>query len=112
VGQPGCGNMEPMGHYPFTMFNGATVVALTMAVVVVWGRFRGAYGANWPLVCYAVMVGYTIGFQGGLNPYWMTAAGVCALAIRFGLYPRQVRWAEALALGYVAWRCMNLLLMW
>ena len=101
-----------MGHYPFTLFNGLTALMLAWALVLVWRRFRGTQSANWPLAIYAAMAGYTIGFSGGLNPYWVAAAVICAIAIRLGFYPRQVRWAETIALAYVAWRCVGLLLMW
>jgi hypothetical protein len=101
-----------MGHYPFTLFNGATVLVLWLTVLLVWRRFRGALAANWPLVCYAVMVGYTIGFSGGLNRYWVAAGVACAVAIRLGFRPRQMRWVEAIPLAYVAWRCVGLLSMW
>jgi hypothetical protein len=104
--------MERMGHYPFTMFNGITVLVLALTLLVVWRRFRGPLAANWPLLYYAAIAGYTIAFSGGLNPYWVAAATACGVAIRFGFHPRQVRWVEAVALGYVASRCVGLLLMW
>jgi len=101
-----------MGHYPFTLFNGITMLVLVLTLVLAWRRWRGALAANWPLAIYAALAGYTMGFSGGLNPYWVAAGVVCAVAIRLGFYPRHVRWVEALALGYVAWRCVGLLLMW
>lgn len=101
-----------MGHYPFTLFNGVTFLVLLLAILVAWRRFRGALRANWPLVCYLAIIGYTAAFHFGLNPYWVAAGVVCALAIRFGLYPAQVRLAELIPLGYVAWRCVGLILMW
>lgn len=101
-----------MGYYPLTLFNGITVLVLALALLLVWRRVRGSLAANWPLACYAVIASYTIGFSGGLNPYWVAAGAACAVAIRLGFYPRQVRWVEAIPLGYVAWRCLGLLLMW
>jgi DNA topoisomerase VI subunit B len=80
--------------------------------MLVWRRFRGALAANWPLVCYAAIAAYTMGFSGGLNPYWVAAGVACGAAIRLGFHPRQLRWVEAIPLGYVAWRCVGLLLMW
>jgi len=103
--------MKRMGHYPFTLFNSITVLVLAWTVLLAWRRFRGAPAANLPLVCYAVIAGYTVGFSGGLNRYWVAAGVTCAVAIRLGFYPRQVRWVEAIAIGYVAWRCVGLLLM-
>jgi hypothetical protein len=106
------GAVQSMGHYPFTPFNGATLFVLGLDLWLVWRRFRGPLASNWPLVCYAGIAAYTIGFRGGLNPYWVAAGVACGAAIRLGFYPRQVRWAEAIPLGYVAWRCVGLLLMW
>ena len=101
-----------MGHYPFTLFNGLTLIVLVLAFVIAWRRWRGPLDANWPLAGYAAVAAYTIGFSGGLNPYWVAGSVACAVAIRVGFYPRQLRWVEAIALGYVAWRCVGLLLMW
>lgn len=101
-----------MGHYPFTFFNGITALVLVLTLVLAWRRWRGALAANWPLAAYAAIAAYTLGFSGGLNPYWVAAGVICAGAIRLGFYPRQVRWVEAVALGYVAWRCVGLLFMW
>jgi chromate transport protein ChrA len=101
-----------MGHYPFTLFNGVTAMVLVLALVLVWRRFRGSLRANWPLACYAAIAGYTFGFSASLNPYWVAAGLACGVAIRLDFHPRQVRWAEAIALGYVVWRCVGLLLMW
>jgi len=101
-----------MGHYPFTLFNGLTVLVLAFTVLVVWARFRGAFSANWPLLCYAAIVAYTIEFSGGLNPYLVAAGAACGLAIRLGFHARRMRWVEVVALGYAAWRCVGLLLMW
>ena len=103
--------MERMGHYPFTLFNGITVFVLALTLLLLWRRFRGS-PANWPLVYYAAVTGYTFGFSGGLNPYWVAAGVACGVAIRFGFHPRRLRWAEAIPLAYVAWRCVGLLLMW
>jgi len=101
-----------MGHYPFTLFNAITVFVMALSLLLVCQRFRGALTANWPLVCYAFISAYTLGFSGGLNRYWVAAGAGCGVAIRAGFHPRQVRWVEAIPLGYVAWRCVELLLMW
>jgi hypothetical protein len=101
-----------MGHYPFTPFNGITVLVLALVLLLAWRRYRGPLADNWPLICYAGIAAYTIGFHGGLNPYFVAAGVACALAIRLGFCPRYARWAEAIPLGYVAWRCVGLLSMW
>jgi len=101
-----------MGHYPFTLFNGITLLVLALTLVLMWQRWRGSLAANWPLACYAVIAAYTIGFSGGLNPYCVVAGVACTVAIRLRFHPRQVRWVEAIPLAYVAWRCVGLLSMW
>jgi hypothetical protein len=102
-----------MGHYPFTPFNCITAVVLALALLLVWRRFSGpAPTANWPLVYWVIVAVYTIGLPGGLNPYWVGTGVLCAIAIRFGFYAKLVRWVELVALGYVAWRSVGLLMMW
>jgi hypothetical protein len=102
-----------MGHYPFTPFNCITAFVLALTVLLARWRFRGpALTANWPLVYWAIVPVYMIGLPGGLNPYWVGAGVVCAVAIRFGFYARQVRWVELVVLGYVAWRSVGLIMMW
>ena len=101
-----------MEHFRFTLFNCVTLFILAWTLVLLWWRFAGKLSANWPLAYYAVLMGYTVGFSGGLNPYWVGAGIACALAIRFGFYPARVRLAELIPLGYVAWRSVGLILMW
>ncbi len=101
-----------MGHYPFTLFNGITLLVLAFTLLLAWRRFRGSPAANWPLVYYAAAAGYTIGFRGGLNGYWVAAGAACALAIRLRLEPSRVRLLELLPLAYIAWRSAGLILMW
>jgi len=99
-------------HYPFTLFNCITGAILIATVLMPWRRFAGNLRANWPLGYYAVIGGYSGGFSGSLNPFWVAAGAACAVAIRFGVYPERLRFAELLPLGYVAWRCVALLMMW
>lgn len=101
-----------MGHYPFTLFNGITLFILLLTLGLAWGRLRGPLAANWPLLCYVAIAGYTIGFSGGLNRYAVGAGVICALAIRLGFYPARMRLVELVALGYIVWRCVELILMW
>jgi len=98
--------------YPFTLFNGITAFILALTLLLAWRRFRGSLAANWPLLCYAAIAGYTMAFSDGLNPYLVAAGAACALAVRFGLYPRRVRFLEMIPLAYIAWRCVGLILMW
>lgn len=101
-----------MGHYPFTLFNAVTLLILALTLLLAWRRLRGSTRANWPLIYYTAVVGYTIGFSGGLNPYWVAAAVACAVAERGGFYASRIRFAELIPLTYMAWRSLGLLLMW
>jgi hypothetical protein len=101
-----------MEYFRFTTFNCITLLVLALTIVLAWRRFAGPLMANWPLAYYAALVAYTLGFSGGLNPYWVAAGVACGLAIRCGLYPARVRLAELVPLAYVTWRCVGLVLMW
>jgi len=101
-----------MGHYPFTLFNGLTLLVLILAILIAGWRFRRPLDSNWPLVFYAAIIGHTIVFAYGLNPYGVAAGAFCALAIRFGIYPTRVRFMELAPLAYLAWRAVGLILMW
>ena len=101
-----------MENFRLTLFTAITLGVLALTGLLLWQRFAGSLSSNWPLAYYAVLAGYTIGFSGGLNPYWVALGIACALAIRFGLHARRVRLLELLPLGYVAWRCVGLVLMW
>jgi hypothetical protein len=100
-----------MEYFRFTLFNSITLFVLGLTLVLVWRRFAGK-PVNWPFAYYAAVVGYTIAFSYGLNPYWVVFGVICALAIRFGFQPGRVRLLELLPLGYVTWRCIGLVLMW
>jgi hypothetical protein len=101
-----------MENFRFTLFNGITLVVMALTIVLAWRRFAGTLAANWPLAYYTAVVGYTIAFSGGLNPYWVAAGVACGMAVRFGPYPARVRLVELVPLGYVTWRCVGLVLMW
>ncbi|MGA2133913.1 MAG: hypothetical protein ABSH50_16595 [Bryobacteraceae bacterium] len=101
-----------MGHYPFTLFNAATTLVMFLTIWLVAARWRGALASNWPLIYYVAVVTYTIGFSGGMNPYWVAAGVACGLAIRCGLAARYVRFLELAPLAYITWRCVALLFMW
>jgi len=101
-----------MGHYPFTLFNAITLLVLLLTLFLAWTRLRGLYSSNWPLVYYAAVVAYTVGFSGGLNRYWVAAGVACGLAIRCGFYPSRIFLLELVSLAYIAWRSVGLILMW
>jgi hypothetical protein len=101
-----------MGHYPFTLFNAVTLLILALTLLLAWRRLRGSTRANWPLLYYAAVVGYAIGFSGGLNRYWVAVSVACGVAVRCGFYASRMRFAELIPLTYIAWRSLGLLLMW
>lgn len=100
-----------MGLFRFTLFNGITLFVLALTLVLAWRRFAGK-PVNWPLAYYAAVAGYTIAFSYSLNPYWVAFGAACAVAIRFGFQAARLRFVELAPLGYVAWRCVGLVLMW
>lgn len=101
-----------MGHYPFTLFNIITALVMAVTVLLLWRRVRGATTSNWPLVYYAILAAYAMGFSGSMNPYWVGLGAACGIGIRLEYYPRLLRWPETAALAYVVWRCVALLAMW
>jgi hypothetical protein len=100
-----------MEYFRFTPFNCITLFVLALTILLAWRRLAGK-PKNWPLAYYAVVAGYTMAFPGGLNPYWVAFGVACTLAIRFGFQPGRVRLVELAPLGYMAWRCVGLVLMW
>ncbi len=84
---------------------------MAAALSIVWLHFRRAFAANWPLVAFALILGYSFGFSGGLNPYWVLLGTACAVAIRLRFYPQIVWYIEAVTLGYIVCRSVDLLLM-
>ena len=105
-------NLNPMEYFSFTLFNSITLLILTMTLVLVWRRAAGALASDWPIAVHATIVAYAYLFPGGLNLYWVAAGAVCGLVIRIGFYPATLRLVEAVPLGYVAWRCVGLVLLW
>ena len=101
-----------MGHYPFTLFNGITLLVLILALAIAWMRFRRPGVSIWPAICYVLIAAYTWGFAGSLNPYWVAGGAACAVAIRAGLQPARLRFVELIPLAYIVYRSIALLLMW
>jgi hypothetical protein len=97
-------------YFRFTLFNDITLLMMALTAAVAFGRWRGRPRSNWPLLYYAVVCGYTFGFDGSYNRIWLAFGVLCGLSIRFGV--ASARWAECLFFGYVLWRSVGLLLMW
>ncbi len=101
-----------MEYFRFTLFNSLTLLIMALTILTGVSRWTGGLKSNWPLVYYAMLLGYTIGFKYGLNPYWISAGTLTALLIRFSRWGLRTRWAEAVVFGYVLWRCVGLILLW
>ena len=101
-----------MGHYPYTVFNGITLLILLLTAMEAWWRFGRSLRSNWPIVYYMAAIAYTFVFSYSLNPYGVAAGAACAIAIRLGFQPARIRFLELIALGYIGYRCIALLLMW
>ena len=69
-----CATLKRMENLRFTLFNAITLFMMALTALLVWRRFAGKLSANWPLGYYLLLVGYTVGFSGGLNPYWVACA--------------------------------------
>lgn len=99
-----------MEYFRFSPFNNATLLIMALTAAMAAQRWRGSARSAWPAAYYAVLAGYTFGFEGSMNR-WMVAAGVaCAVAIRCGA--AQARWLEMAVFAYVLWRGLGLLLLW
>ncbi len=101
-----------MEYFRFTLFNSITLFLLAMTLLTGVLRLAGRTRGNWALAYWAIALGYTFGFSRGLHPAWVGAGAACAIAIRLGLRPNVLRWAEAAALAYIAWRSAGLILLW
>ena len=101
-----------MENFRFTLFNSITLFLLALTTVTAIRRFRPDSGGNWPLVYWAIALAYTFGFSYGLHPAWVGPGTLCAILIRFGVWPSLLRWVELAALAYVAWRSVGLILLW
>ena len=101
-----------MEYFRFTLFNSITLFVLVLTALSVVRRLSGDGRANWPLVYWAIAWGYTLGFSRGLDPAWVCAGTACALGVRWWRRLGWLRWGELVTLGYVAWRCVGLILLW
>ena len=101
-----------MEYFRFTLFNSITLLIMALTIAAAAHRFLGRHTSNWPLVYYAVILGYTFGFEGSLHPAWVVVGLAGGLLVRFGFFWKVARFAELVVFGYVLWRCLGLLLMW
>ena len=101
-----------MENFRFTLFNSITLLVLALTLLTAIRCFGAAPRSNWPPAYWAIALAYTFGFSRGLHPAWVGTGALCAILIRFGAWPSLVRWAELVALAYVAWRSVGLILLW
>jgi hypothetical protein len=98
-----------------TPFNMTTCLLLMATVGLIVFRFTRRIDSNWPLVYYFLLVLYSKGFAGSLDPRWVYAAVVTALFLRFefmgGWVTRFFRLLELVVLTYVLWRGLALLML-
>ena len=99
-----------MEYFRFTLFNDATLLIVALTLWTAVARHRNPPPRNWPLAYYAVITGYTFGFDGSFNKLWIAGGLACSVLIRAGL--TSARWAELIFFAYVLWRSVCLLLLW
>ncbi len=103
-------------EFAATPFNLTTCLLLIFTVGLIVFRFTRRIDSNWPLVYYFLLVLYSKGFAGSLDPRWVYAAVVTALFLRFefmgGWVTRFFRLVELVILTYILWRSFGLLMLW
>lgn len=101
-----------MEYFRFTLFNDLTLLLMALTIGVAALRLRGPAASNWPLVYYAVVLGYTFGFGGSLSKYPVFVTVAAGLLLRFRLDAKAVRGVELAGLAYILWRSVGLILLW
>jgi hypothetical protein len=105
-----------MGSVPMTTFSLLTFILFVLTVWTGIARFTRALDSNWPVVYYLLVIAHLKVFEGGLSPYWVYVGVVSGLFLRFefmgGTVLKVVRVVELVALCYLAWRSLTLVLMW
>lgn len=100
-----------MEYFRFTLFNNITLLIMGLTLALAFARWRGIQRSSWPLLYYAVLAAYAVGFDGSLNK-WLVAAGLaCGILLRFRKI-WQIRFLEVMIIVYVLWRTLGLLLLW
>jgi hypothetical protein len=101
---------------PVTPFNVINAVVLILTIWMIFSRYSRAFGSNLPLLYWAAVIAHTKFFGGGYDARWVLGGTTCCLLLRFefmnDLVVRLVQVGEYLALGYVLWRTIGLILMW
>ena len=101
---------------PLTPFNVINFAILAMTALMAWVRYARPITSNGPLIYWAAVITHLRFFEGGFNPWWIGAGAACALFVRFEFmshgFARVFLAGEAIALGYVVWRTLGLILLW
>ncbi|HWB95489.1 MAG TPA: hypothetical protein VG672_02270 [Bryobacteraceae bacterium] len=101
-----------MESFRFTLFNDLTLLLMAVTISMAVLRLRRRTGSRWPLGYYAVLLGYTFGFQGGLNPYAVVVTAAAGLLPQFHLDHKAARGVELAGFAYILWRALGLILLW
>ena len=96
------------------MFLVATIALLAMAFWLIVFRFTGKPDSNWPLIFWGLAAAHVQTFE-TLNPYVVLFGVTAALFLRFeflgSAFVRLFTILELPAICYIAWRCLNLIMM-
>jgi hypothetical protein len=103
-------------YFQITLFNIVTLFLMATTLVIAAKRLTSGIDTNWPLAYYALLLAYWRGYAYTLDNYWVMGGVICGLLLRFeflgGPAEKLIRALELLAFGYVAWRCVELILQW
>lgn len=103
-------------YFEITLFNIVTLFLMAATLVIADRRLTSGIDTNWPLVYYALLLAYWRGYAYTLDNYWVMGELLCGLLLRFeflgGPAEKLIRALELLVYGYVAWRCVELILQW
>ncbi len=101
---------------PLTPFNVIAMIVLALTLWVAIVRYAHGTSSNLPLLYWMGIVAHMRFFEGGYDPRWVFGGAVCALIVRFEYLANGIvkafQLAELIAVAYVAWRTVGLILLW
>jgi len=101
---------------PLTPFNVICFCVLALTIWIVALRYYRATSSNIPLLYWAGIIAHMKFFEGGYNPIWVFGGAICALFVRFefmaDVLVKIFQTAELVAIGYIVWRTVGLILLW
>ena len=99
-----------------TPFNVINFCLLGLIGLVAWIRYAHGHESNMPLVFWVAVVAHMKMFEGGFDYRWVLAGGFSALVLRFEFVNKTlanlVQLGEFVALVYLVWRTVGLMLLW